>query len=107
MLVVVGLIVYPILSVLAGHHYPALPTFGLPCPTTIYTLGLLLWFERLPRSAAVIPAFWAVIGTFAALQLGVPEDFLLIASLLGSAVAITGRRIRQPEKLAVAPPEDA
>lgn len=37
---------YPALGYLLGHRYPYAPTFGLPCPTTIFTLGLLLWMER-------------------------------------------------------------
>jgi len=32
-------IVYPALGYVVGHKYPAAPTFGLPCPTTIFTLG--------------------------------------------------------------------
>ena len=32
---------YPGLGYALGHRYPASPTFGLPCPTTILTLGLL------------------------------------------------------------------
>ena len=75
-LLVYALLVYPLLSVLLGHRYPAAPTFGLPCPTTIYTLGLLLWTAgAVPTVIATIPLLWAVIGTSAALLLGVPEDF--------------------------------
>src|SRR5690348_4071437 len=38
-----ALIVYPLLGAAQGHRYPAAPTFGLPCPTTLFTLGLLMW----------------------------------------------------------------
>ncbi|HXV99120.1 MAG TPA: DUF6064 family protein, partial [Anaerolineae bacterium] len=38
-----GLLIYPILGYFLGHTYPQSPTFGLPCPTTIFTFGLLLW----------------------------------------------------------------
>ena len=40
-LVVFALIVYPAWSSFSGHGYPTLPTFGLPCPTTLFTIGLL------------------------------------------------------------------
>ena len=33
-----ALIIYPIWGILAGHHYPNMPIFGLPCPTTIFTM---------------------------------------------------------------------
>jgi hypothetical protein len=79
-----ALLVYPTWGRLAGHHYPAVPVFGLaPCPTTIFTIGLLLlgtW--RAARWLLVIPAVWAVIGGSAAVLLGVPQDFGLIAALL-------------------------
>jgi peptidoglycan/LPS O-acetylase OafA/YrhL len=35
-----ALLVYPLLGYLLGHHYPAVPTFGLPCPTAILTVGI-------------------------------------------------------------------
>ena len=36
------LIFYPVFGYWLGHRYPAAPTFGLPCPTTIFTFGMLL-----------------------------------------------------------------
>lgn len=46
----------PSLGVAIGHTYPAQPTFGLPCPTTIFTFGLLLWVRPpVPWSLLVIP----------------------------------------------------
>ncbi|HEX5577150.1 MAG TPA: DUF6064 family protein [Gemmatimonadaceae bacterium] len=90
-LIVTGLIVYPILSVIGGHRYPAQPTFGLPCPTTIYTLGLLLWSHGMPRYATVVPVLWVLPATIAAVQLGVREDLLLGASLVVCAVVFASR----------------
>jgi hypothetical protein len=82
LLIVLGLVVYPMLSLAAGHRYPAQPTFGLPCPTTIFTLGLLLWArDRIPSAAFIIPVLWAGIGTFGAVQLGVSEDLSLAFSV--------------------------
>src|ERR1043165_1465334 len=40
-LVLVALVAYPAIGLLAGHRYPAFPTFGAPCPTTIFTFGFL------------------------------------------------------------------
>ena len=41
-----ALIIYPVLGHLFGHRYPYSPTFGLPCPTTIFTFGILLFTSR-------------------------------------------------------------
>jgi hypothetical protein len=73
-----ALVVYPALAYLAGHKYPAMPTFGLPCPTTIFTIGVLATLRReLSWRYAVVPLLWAVVGTSAALELGMTEDLSL------------------------------
>jgi hypothetical protein len=79
-----ALVGYPLLASLLGQQCPATPTFGLPCPTTIFTFGVLLWLQRpAPVTLLVIPLAWSVIGTAAALQLGVGEDFgLIVAGVL-------------------------
>lgn len=85
-LISAALFIYPALSYLTGHRYPATPTFGLPCPTIIFTLGLLLWSEKpTPFYVLLIPMLWASIGLVAALRLGMTEDYLLLLALaLGS-----------------------
>jgi hypothetical protein len=71
---------YPALNIFAGHAYPASPTFGVPCPTGIYTVGLLLTAANRPPIAVVcVPVLWAVIGGSAALVLGVTTDYVLLA----------------------------
>jgi hypothetical protein len=73
---------YPAIGWMLGHRYPASPTFGLPCPTTIATLGLLLWNRaRAPLAVMIIPWAWAAIGSVAAIQLGVREDLGLPVAL--------------------------
>ena len=51
-----ALIVYPLWSLAVGQRWPAFVTFGLPCPTTIFTIGLL-WTATapLPRSVLLAP----------------------------------------------------
>jgi hypothetical protein len=96
LLVVYALALYPMLAFMLGHRYPAAPTFGLPCPTTIFTFGLLLWARApVPRSLVVIPALWAVVGTVAALQLGASEDFgLLVAGVIATPmILLHGRHV--------------
>lgn len=91
-----SLIFYPVVGHLLGHEYPAAPTFGLPCPTTIFTCGMLLCAEgRVPTRVTLIPLVWSVIGTTAALYLGMTEDFgLLAAGLLGATlIALRNRNL--------------
>ena len=87
---VYGLVVYPVLGYWLGHKYPAAPTFGLPCPTTIFTFGMLLWTSlRVPLYVLVIPLAWTFLGFWAAISLGMIEDLgLLMAGLIGSMLII-------------------
>lgn len=72
-------LVYPLLGILSGLKYPALPTFGVPCPTTILTAGLLLLAPRKEaRILGGIPVLWAGIGGSAAFVLGVRADLVLL-----------------------------
>ena len=77
-----ALILYPLVGYFQNHTYPASPTFGLPCPTTIFTFGVFLWSSGLPRAALIIPGLWSLIGFSAALTLGVTEDISLLVSAL-------------------------
>ena len=85
-----ALIIYPVLGYALGHRYPAAPTFGLPCPTTIFTFGMLLWTSRrVPVYLLPIPFAWSLIGISAAISLGMIEDYgLLVAGLIGSSLII-------------------
>ena len=89
-LLVFALTIYPWLAYLQGRRYPSLPTFGIPCPTTIFTFGLLLWSNRrLPLILLVIPLFWSTVGAASALQLGIHEDIaLLISGLLATGLLL-------------------
>jgi hypothetical protein len=91
-LVVYSFVVYPLVGLLVTHPYPETPLFGVaPCPTTIFTLGLLL-LVRHPRPwvPALIPLLWSVIGGSAAFLLDVPQDLGLLAAailwLVGSLI---------------------
>jgi hypothetical protein len=84
-----ALLVYPAWSWLAGHRYPATPTFGLPCPTTLFTLGLLAFLvSPYPRSVLVVPLLWCLVGASAAWLLGVPQDLGLVAAGLVGVVLL-------------------
>ena len=89
-LIVFSLVIYPILGHFFGHIYPSSPTFGLPCPTTIFTFGILLLNEKkCPILILIIPFLWSVIGFMAAFQFGIFEDTgLILASLMAVSLLI-------------------
>ncbi len=82
--IVFALLIYPLLGYWLGHIYPSSPTFGLPCPTTIFTFGILLFsVSRISPWIIAIPFLWSVIGFSAAFSLGIKEDTgLVVAGLL-------------------------
>jgi len=100
-LVVFALVLYPTWSWHAGHPYPHMPTFGLPCPTTIFTIGLLAFLvPPYPRSPFVVPILWCFVGAQAAFLLGVHQDFGLVAAAVVGAVLLI--RSKGPTALASA-----
>jgi hypothetical protein len=95
LLVAFAVVGYPAVAHLLGQRPPVMPTFGLPCPTVIFTLGLLTWAAPVvPRSLLVVPVAWALVGSSVAVSLGVGEDFALIpATVLAlGAMLWCGRR---------------
>ena len=96
-LIAFALMVYPVWSAYAGHPYPETPTFGLPCPTTIFTIGVLC-FAVPPtlRSPLIVPLLWCLVGAQAAFLLGVQPDLGLVAAGVVSValLATAGRQLR-------------
>lgn len=87
-----ALIFYPLLGYAFGHIYPQSPTFGLPCPTTIFTFGVLLQMKNIIKKIFIIPLIWSVIGFTAALSLSVYEDIgLLAAGILTLIILVVNR----------------
>jgi len=85
-LVAYGLL-YPLIALAGGHSYPRVPTFGVPCPTTIVTAGFLVLVRgRVPPLVSVVPVMWAAIGGSGAFLLGVPADLALPVAGLALAV---------------------
>ena len=96
LLITYSLVLYPLLGAVVGHRYPAQPTFGLPCPTTIFTMGLLLWARpTVPWAVLVVPVLWSVVGTTAVALFGVIEDAMLpVAGVVGGALVVLRDRRR-------------
>ncbi|MCP2727399.1 DUF6064 family protein [Limnofasciculus baicalensis] len=96
-----ALAIYPLIGYALGRIFPSSPTFGVPCPTTIFTFGLLLWTDKkIPLSLLIIPVLWSIVGTSAALNFGIKEDFgLLVAGTLGTAFIIRRNLTPKMDKL--------
>ena len=83
---------YPLLTIGAGRSYPATPTFGVPCPTALLTIGLLLTATGgMAISLTIVPILWAFIGGSAAFMLDVPADYVLLASGVVLVVVLASR----------------
>ena len=80
-------LVYPVLGLATGLTWPRMPAFGVPCPTTLLTVGLLLSLQATgPRVVTIVPLLWCLIGGSAALLLGVVPDLALL--LAGAALLV-------------------
>jgi hypothetical protein len=79
---IVYALAYPFLVLASGLHWPRMPSFGLPCPTTLLTIGFLLSLAPASfRGLSVVPLAWSVIGGSAAILLGVLPDFALLLAV--------------------------
>ena len=96
LLVLYALVGYPVLGALLGHRYPESPTFGMPCPTDIFTLGMLLFLRRpFARWVLAAPLAWAAIGSQAAVLFGVYEDLGLLVAAAATLLPSPARPLRE------------
>ena len=93
-LVAYSLVGYPLLNLMLGHSIVDSPSFGLPCPTTLFTIGLLAFLDPpYPRLVFAAPVIWSLIGLQAALFLGVYADLALLpAAVFGIWLAVYNKR---------------
>jgi hypothetical protein len=91
-LIIYALIGYPLIANFTGRGYPHLLLAGMmPCPTAIFTLGLLLWTEKpIPKIVPVIPVVYALTG-FVPVKLGVVEDIGLIMAGIATGILLIYR----------------
>jgi hypothetical protein len=97
-IIIYSMLGYPLIGQAFGHFYPRAPMFGIaPCPTTIFTFGILLWTAKpVPCHLLAIPFLWSLIGTSAAVNLQVPQDYGLgIAGVAGTLLLAIGHRNRR------------
>ena len=94
-------LVYPFLGMILGFQYPRMPSFGVPCPVTLLSAGLLLTTTPpAPRPLFVIPIAWTIIAGTAAVLFDVYMDWALF--IAGACLAVflfksrTGRAEETP-----------
>ena len=81
-LAVYALVAYPAIALALRADPLEVAGFGLPCPTTIFTVAMLGFLKPgFPRRIFIVPGLWALIGVHAKLRLGIYEDLVLVAAL--------------------------
>jgi hypothetical protein len=92
-----ALLIYPLLGWEQGLRFPATPTFSVPGPTTIYTVGLMLLAgPAVPRVLFIVPVLWALVGSMAAMTLGLTQDLMLWLAGIAAVWAIGSPAPRTP-----------
>jgi hypothetical protein len=91
---------YPAINAIDHLSLLRIPTFGLPCPTTIFTAGVLMLATPRSWRLSAVPVIWSAIGGSAAFLLGVHADVAL--PIAGMALAIFSLRRTTPEQLRAA-----
>jgi hypothetical protein len=96
---------YPVIDALTGHHFPAAPVFGVaPCPSAIFTAGLLLWTRpQMPMYVLVVPLIWLMAQVpAAALAIGVVADVARVPVGLVATALLVWREYHAPREWLVA-----
>jgi hypothetical protein len=84
-------LVYPAINAVQHLSLSRIPTFGVPCPTTIFTAGLLMLATPRWRSLAIVPVIWSFVAGSAAFLLDVRADYALPIAGLALAIFSTQR----------------
>jgi hypothetical protein len=79
-------LLYPAINAAQHLTWSRIPAFGVPCPTTIFTAGLLMLARGVTWRLTIVPVVWSMIGGSAAFLLGVHADYVL--SIAGLALAV-------------------
>jgi hypothetical protein len=101
-LFVIYSLVYPAVNAIQQVSLSRIPTFGVPCPTTIFTAGLLLLSAPRSWRLSVVPVIWSVIGGSAASLLSVGADYALPIAGLGLVICSIVQVDGTPRKTAEA-----
>jgi hypothetical protein len=98
--VLYAIIGYQVFGYYLGHIYPKFFAVGLvPCPTTIFTLGIFLIInKKVPIKYFIIPLMISL-GGFLAAYNGIYEDMgLIIAGILSLSKILSGESIKKGDE---------
>lgn len=84
-------LLYPAINAAQYLTWSRIPTFGVPCPTTIFTAGLLMLATPRSWRLSGVPVIWSVIGGSAAFLLDVRADYTLPSAGLALAILTVQR----------------
>ena len=101
-LLIIYSLVYPAVVWADGFVYPRMPTFGVPCPTVVLTIGILLATSTSSVLLSIIPVGWSLVAGIAAWLFGVHADFVLPAAAGALVVDLILRRSHAMKKLSFA-----
>jgi len=86
-LILFGLIFYPLIGLYSGKEIGYIISFGLPCPSVIFTFGIIILSRKnYTLYKLIIPVIWAFIGFFATFKFGVYQDIMLPVSAVMAIV---------------------
>jgi hypothetical protein len=90
LLVLYSMAGYPAIEYLLGRGYPSSLPFGLvPCPMTVFTLGILLWSNKKPTwYVLAIPILYSLSGVIPIWK-GIVEDIGLVVSGLATIFMVS------------------
>jgi hypothetical protein len=86
-------LLYPLVVMMTGHSFPRMPTFGVPCPTTLVTIGFLMLVPKPPAAVIAVPLLWTAIAGTSAWLLRMPADLALLAAGGALLVHVASRRL--------------
>jgi len=91
-------LLYPGINALQHLSLSRIPAFAVPCPTTIFTAGMLMLARPRFVRLSVVPVLWAAVGGSAASALGVTADYALpVAGILLAVFTVTPQNTRTPQ----------
>jgi hypothetical protein len=85
-------LLYPAINAVQHLTWWRIPMFGVPCPTMIFTVGLLMLAREDSWRLSIVPVIWSVIGGSAAFLLAVRADYVLPLAGLALAIITIQRR---------------
>ncbi len=89
LLIIYGLVIYPVIGYFQNQNPQMIISLGLPCPTTIFTFGFfLIGKNNFSRFTLVIPILWSLIGVSAAINLEVYQDIMILISAVTAGIFI-------------------